>query len=802
MIACQFCGTQNRADATYCNSCGGLLPGAKPAAPRPQSAPPHLSPTAPTSHKTGSLPAQSRLAGRYVILKNVGQGGMAAVYRATDARTGRIVAVKEMGQDGLSTDDARDALASFRFEADTLLRLRHPNLPEVYDRFSEGARHYLVMEFIDGQTLEQRLAAAGGSALPEVEVLGWARQVCSVLSYLHNQRPPIIFRDLKPSNVMLARGGRIKLIDFGIARLFAPGRSRDTQVLGTPGFAPPEQYGKAQTDARADVYALACTLYQLLSGYDPATTPFALPPLHSRNPRVSPHVQLAIERATKLDREARYPTIAAFEQDLLRPAGMYFRTGELARTRDELIALCLRQPQEAAEHLYAGRIEGWLRTWGDTAAAASAATAIRNNTDQVAGLRAFLGSVGRARPAASPATGSGTTGSGNYGPAYGAPGARPAGTAPSAQTGTQAAARAATAAPAVVTVTPKSLHFGRLVSGQRGTLHFLVSAPGWTPAQGQISAMAPWLSVDRATFNGTSAMVQVTAETSKLAGTGIQQANLQITSGPQRLYLPVTVEVLPARAATAAPRMPTATAATATAAPASASAQPAAARPIPAKYLLAGVTPPRLVRFITAMALAAACALLPLVTLHGAYAPANAALRHAYAPWWPHIPFGWPVVAVTLLLAALCAIPGALAVPQAQGNRGALGRWGRARATLLGALAGLVAALLVNAVQIFSSGARGGGALIVPLVAGFGAALGADYWFGRAILQIATFVSRRIRLFISLGCVVGGAWGGAALAGAMGGPLVPLGLIGGAILGGILASYLNRLLTFVARVSP
>src|SRR5262249_56284958 len=103
---------------------------------------------------------------------------------------------------------------------------------------------------------------------------GWGDEIWCGRAYVERQGPPIIFRDLKPGNVMVTASGRVKLIDFGIARVFTPGRVRDTQALGTPGFAPPEQYGKAQTDARADVYALGCTLYQLLSGYDPATTPF------------------------------------------------------------------------------------------------------------------------------------------------------------------------------------------------------------------------------------------------------------------------------------------------------------------------------------------------------------------------------------------------------------------------------------------------------------------------------------------------------------------------------------------------
>ena len=308
MVTCQYCRTENRADATYCNHCGGALhPGMTPGGmqgPR-------------TLNATGRLAPQTQLRKRYLIAENIGQGGMAAVYKASDLKTRALVAVKEMSQDGLSPEDLREALESFETEARMLQQLQHANLPRVYASFSENARHYLVMDFIEGQTLEERQHAAGGVALPEQEVLGWAQQICAVLSYLHTRNPPIIFRDLKPANIMVTAAGQIKLIDFGIARVFRHGRTQDTQVLGTPGFAPPEQYGKAQTDPRADIYSLGCTLYQLLTGYDPATTPFNLPPMQTRNPRISTQVQRAIERATQLNRDARYPTVDDFARDLM-----------------------------------------------------------------------------------------------------------------------------------------------------------------------------------------------------------------------------------------------------------------------------------------------------------------------------------------------------------------------------------------------------------------------------------------------------------------------------------------------------
>src|SRR5215469_1820002 len=199
MQTCQYCHTENRDDAAYCNHCGGsLATGAagsstiSSAATSPGQPPPR------SNNATGRLPPQAQLRGRYLILQLVGQGGMAAVYRATNLRTKATVAIKEMSQDGLTPTELRESLESFRFEAVTLQRLRHPNLPRVYESFSENTRHYLVMDYIDGKTLEQHQQASGGGGLPEADVLRWAQQIASVLSYLHSQRPPIIFRDLKP----------------------------------------------------------------------------------------------------------------------------------------------------------------------------------------------------------------------------------------------------------------------------------------------------------------------------------------------------------------------------------------------------------------------------------------------------------------------------------------------------------------------------------------------------------------------------------------------------------------------------
>jgi hypothetical protein len=735
---------------------------------------------------------------------------MAAVYQAIDTRTNETVAIKEMGQDGLTPQEVKEALDAFRFEADTLMRLRHPNLPRVYAHFFEGARHYLVMEFIDGQTVEQRLIDTKGS-LSEVEVMGWAEQLCSALTYLHAQRPPIIFRDLKPSNVMVTRAGKVKLIDFGIARVFAPGRTRDTQILGTPGFAPPEQYGKAQTDARADVYALGCTLYQLLSNYDPATTPFALPPLNTRNPKISPHIQLAIERATKLDRDQRFQAVAEFERALLHPDGLYFRNGERARNLSEMIALCQKLPQEGAEALYSGRIEYWLRAWGNTAAANGAASAARTNTDQAAGLRAFLASASR-RATASPN-----------------PAARLFPNIPR-PTAAQGAARTATAPTGTITVQPKSLHMGRLTQGQRGVQAIVVGGLPNSTVQGTITPLAPWLSVDRSIFRGGSTVVQVFAETSKLPSTGVHQSQIVIRSGSQQVYLPVSVEALPAPAAlntikpsksTAAPAksttaQPAQPAARKTAGPATSQttsqttasptsqakpqSKPAANRTTNAtKFAVPARAPSRGPRVAIAGTAAIGAGLLPLVAFQWVNDPASAAQRvamlDAYAPWWPQIPLVWPLLWL-VFLASL-----ALGVVSAVAGSSSL-RWrGQYRGALFGGLIGLAAALLLGQTALFRVPMTAA-VILVPVVVGLGAAFGADSLFGRWILAFFEVLSQRARFVVTIIAIVVGAWGGAYLVSQMrlGGPLIPLGLIAGALLGASLASRLNQVVYQLAHV--
>jgi len=241
------------------------------------------------------LPANTILKARYRILERLGKGGMGAVYKAKDADlNNRFVAVKQMRQHGLAPDMLAIYTNIFKSEANFLAMLMHPNLPRIYEHFFEGECWYLVMDYIDGSNLQERLEQAGGW-LPLEEALRIAIDLCTVLDYLHNRQPPIIFRDLKPSNVMLTSQGHLYLIDFGIARQFKPEQVKDTHHFQTVGYAAPEQFSQKATTPQSDIYSLGATLHQLLSGNDPAESAFDFPPLQVAIPTLTTLVQQMLQ---------------------------------------------------------------------------------------------------------------------------------------------------------------------------------------------------------------------------------------------------------------------------------------------------------------------------------------------------------------------------------------------------------------------------------------------------------------------------------------------------------------------------
>lgn len=323
---CPVCKRTNRSISVFCAFCGyrlkpgDPLSGPQPPVQMPSAQPLQHSPNGanvapvPAADEAGNIASNTVLKRRYRILRKVAQGGMGAVYEAIDthAPAGTRWAVKEMSPAALPASERTQAIADFRREAQMLAGLHHPNLPQVVETFEQLGKYFLVMEFVPGQTLQHVLEGTPGF-LPEERVRVWARQIFDVINYLHSQNPPIIYRDIKPANVMLLEGTeRIKLIDFGIARFHKAGKNRDTEAFGTAGYAPPEQYGKGQTDQRSDVYALGATLHYLLTKHDPGLNPFNWLPARQYNPAISAQMDSALQRALMLDPQRRFQTILEF----------------------------------------------------------------------------------------------------------------------------------------------------------------------------------------------------------------------------------------------------------------------------------------------------------------------------------------------------------------------------------------------------------------------------------------------------------------------------------------------------------
>lgn len=301
-LYCTNCGAANLQQAKFCFGCGKALQSGALAA---------------SGSLTGLLVHNHELNRRYRVIKQVGKGGFGAVYMAADLQFGnRLVAIKEMSQSGLSQQDLIEATNAFTREALMLASLSHTNLPRIYEQFTESGRWYLVMDFIKGETLEEYLNKAPRGYLPLAEALDIGMQLCTVLDYLHTRFTPIIFRDLKPANVMRTPNGHLYLIDFGIARHFKPGQITDTIALGSPGYAAREQYSKAQTQTtpRSDIYSLGATLHQLLTGDDPSLMPFQFAPLHGQPFPAA--LETLIMQMVELDARDRPASMAYVKQEL------------------------------------------------------------------------------------------------------------------------------------------------------------------------------------------------------------------------------------------------------------------------------------------------------------------------------------------------------------------------------------------------------------------------------------------------------------------------------------------------------
>ncbi len=281
---CNNCIKNNINTAAFCSGCGNVLD---------------------MSLIGGHLPPETVLVNRYKIVTLIKTGGMLNVYKAKDKKFNNLCAVKELVTSFDDETEEKEITEWFKRGAILLASMDHPNLPKVLDYFVINERYYLIMAFIEGYDLESKLTNEGEPGLPEDKVIEWAIKTLEILDYLHNQDPPVVYRDIKPSNIMVNKDGRVMLVDFSIARtVYDDGQIRKT-AIGTPGYAPEEQY-KGKVEPRSDLYALGATIHHLLTGSYPA--PFTFTPLRRIIPSITCELENAVMKSLKDDIGERFLT--------------------------------------------------------------------------------------------------------------------------------------------------------------------------------------------------------------------------------------------------------------------------------------------------------------------------------------------------------------------------------------------------------------------------------------------------------------------------------------------------------------
>lgn len=251
--------------------------------------------------------------GKYRILREIGHGGMSIVYMAINEKVNKTWAIKEVRRDGVIDYEA--VKQGLIVETDLLKKLKHAHLPSIVDVIENEDTFLIVMDYIEGNSLEKTLLEYGAQS--QENVINWAKQLCDVLGYLHSRTPAIIYRDLKPANIMLKPDGNIMVIDFGTAREYKEKNLADTTCLGTVGYAAPEQFGgKGQTDGRTDIYCLGATLYHLVTGLNPSEPPYEIKPIREVNPMLMEGLEKIIQKCTQRNPEQRYQSCAEMLYDL------------------------------------------------------------------------------------------------------------------------------------------------------------------------------------------------------------------------------------------------------------------------------------------------------------------------------------------------------------------------------------------------------------------------------------------------------------------------------------------------------
>ena len=297
-LICAVCGAEHRTTGRFCSECGGQK-------------------FLEQDREKLLLSNGEVIASRYKIIDFLKAGGMGAVYKAEDQRLLKICAIKELININLKGEDKKLAFIRFEREAKILSDLEHPNLPRVIDYFTLGDRNYLAMDFIDGEDLGNILKVRGEGGLSEEEVIKWSGQICDVLDYLHSRNPPIIYRDIKPSNIMIRKSDeKAILIDFGIARIVTPLEEEGLTktAIGTIGYMSPEQY-RGRAEIRSDIYSLGATLHHLLSGKMPL--PFTMEPLHKLRPDISENLNALVMTALRMKPEERFQSAMEMKRALM-----------------------------------------------------------------------------------------------------------------------------------------------------------------------------------------------------------------------------------------------------------------------------------------------------------------------------------------------------------------------------------------------------------------------------------------------------------------------------------------------------
>ena len=526
MNLCPNCGRQNRPEARFCELCGTALAGSGPARGDPGAPPderqPARAPAGPDVAWSPLRPGQTLRNGSYRILGPLGQGGMGALYLAADTGAfGRKAVVKELlgYYDPTNPEEARQAQARFETEARLLAALSHPGIPRIYSYFSEGGRHFIVMEYIEGETLEEavthvdsqgRLAAA--RPLATEEIVRHAVRVCRVLEYLAGQPTPVVHHDIKPANLIVDRvSGEVRLVDFGTAKMqtrwareqrLAHGAQRgQTALFGTTGYAAPEQY-EGHSDPRSDVYALAATVYHLLTDDDPADHPFKFPALATMPGPLAIALQGALH--ARVERRSTARELRQALETWLTPEDggqpFVFRGGAAAPTTHELVDLSDHHWDEARSHLTTGAFEHWFRTRNRHDLVATAQEAHREGAGNAdAALEALLRKLDPRRP------------------------------------------------PPRLVVEPPALSFGRVAAGGNAVRRLAVRNEGKGYCQVQCATSVPWLHVSPQAVGcrpGEEASVLVRVDGTALPLRREHQA--MVTCTPlrgARVSIPVTVHL-------------------------------------------------------------------------------------------------------------------------------------------------------------------------------------------------------------------------------------------------------------------